>query len=132
MEPRPHGTLRDLQGLGDLLVGQADVVLQDHDCPMVERQSLEPTVELVAIGHAASLISRVRSLWQDAAAPQVPEPSVPRLGVCGSHHDAVRPRLESVRVLKLGEMPPDIDERLLSGILCPSGIAEDVMSGGVH
>ena len=132
MEPRADGALRDLQRLGDLLVGQADEVLQDHDGPLIERQSLEATIQLVAIGDGAGMISRIRSLWQDAADPPVPEPSVPRLGVRRPHHDAVGPCLESVRVLELGKMAPDVDERLLGGVLRPSGIAEDVVSGGVH
>ena len=34
--------------------------------------------------------------------------------------------------VELGEVPPDIDECLLCGVLRPSGIAEDVVGGGIH
>ena len=49
----------------------------------------------------------------------------PRLRPAVSYHDPIRPGIETVRVTQGRQVPPDIDQGLLEGILRLIHVAED-------
>ena len=55
-----------------------------------------------------------------------------RLGEAGSHHQAVEPGVEAVRVAEAGQVTPGDHQRVLHGILGPVDVAEDPLRDRVE
>ncbi len=58
--------------------------------------------------------------------------SLPALGVTGAHEEAVRPGLEAGRVAQLGELSPNVEQRLLSCVVGEMDVAQDPMRHSVE
>jgi hypothetical protein len=54
------------------------------------------------------------------------------LGIAGPHDEPIRPRIKALRVAKLGEVPPNRQQRLLSGVLGEVQITQDAVGQGME
>ena len=101
-------------------------MVQHHDRTVVERQSAEGTLELVAVEDGTDVVRRHGLvLWLSGVGQ--PAPGTTGLGVAGVHQEPVRPSLEARRVAQLRQLTPDVQQRLLGGVLSLVGIGQDVL-----
>ena len=66
MEARASGAGWDTQGTGHRLKRHIEVLVHHHHRSMLERESLEAALQLVAIGHAAYIVDSHRLPADDA------------------------------------------------------------------
>ena len=96
---RPRG---DLQHLGDLHERQPEVVVQDEDRPLVDREPAERPLQFVAVGDG---VASIRGRWPvDGQDADVGDPmACPlRFVVAGVDEDPMDPGLEAVRLPQCG------------------------------
>jgi len=132
MESRAGGTRRDLENLGDLDERQAEVVVQDEDRPLFDRELPERAFQLVAIGEGGAAIrSRWPSHRQD---PDVGSPVAGslRFVVTGVDEDPMDPCLETVRIPKLRKPAPGEDEGVLQRILGEPWVTQDPLGDRIE
>ena len=115
MEPGVHGADGDAQRLGRILDGEVEIVVEDDDGPVVDRQPTEPALELITVmdipGHVES-----HRLPSSRDARQRLEPAL-RLAVARSYDEPIAPGIEARGVAKLRERLPDLQERFGSSSL---------------
>jgi hypothetical protein len=119
---RPHG---DLESLGDLGRGQAQVVGEDKDRPLIRRKPSEAAFEAVAVLDRHRLVRSSRPIDREDADVRVPCPPAARLGVAGVDEQALEPGVEAVRIAEAGQLSPGDHQRLLHSVLGPSDVPED-------
>ncbi len=72
MQSRSGGTGRDAEHLGDLHERQPEVVVQDEDRPLIDREPAEGPLQFVAVGDGVGV---VRGRWPvDGQDPDVRRP----------------------------------------------------------
>ena len=125
MESRTGRASRDAERLGDLGRLVPEVVVQDEDRPLFGRQSAEPAVELVPVGYGEQVIGCGRSIDRQHAKVRCPAPLARRLGDADIDQEALKPRIEAVRIAETPEVTPGDHQRVLQGILGPIDVAED-------
>jgi len=132
MESRAGCARGDVEDLGDLYERQPEVVVQDEDRPLLDRELPERAFQLVAIGKGGAAI---RCRWpghrQD---PDVGSPVTGplRFVVAGMDEDPMDPRLEAIRIPKLRKPAPGEDEGVLQRILGESRVAQDPLGDRVE
>ena len=86
----------DLQHLGDLHERQPEVVVQDEDRPLVDREPAERPLQFVAVGDGGAAVRGRRPI--DGQDPDVRRPlaSPLRFVVAGVDEDAMDPRFEAL------------------------------------
>jgi hypothetical protein len=94
---------------------------------MVQRESPEGTLELVAIDDLARAIDHHRFVNRQQPDVRRPAAGLPALGVAGAHEEPIRPGLEAGRVTKLGKVLPDAEQRLLRRVLGQIDVAQNSM-----
>ena len=119
---RPDG---DAERLGDLVERQVEVVVEDHHRAMVDGESPEAALELVAIDDRAQALRHRRLVGRQEAEVRRPAAGPASLGVAGAHEEPVRPGVEARRVAELRKVPPDGQQRLLRRVLGEVGVAQD-------
>ncbi len=92
---------------------------------MVDGQSPEAALELVAIDDRARAPPRRRLIDRQEAKVRRPVAGPAALGVAGAHEEPVRPGVKARRVAELGKVSPDGQQRLLRRILGEVGVAQD-------
>ena len=99
MQPRPEGGDGDLEDVRRLGVPHAEVVMEDDHDPLLRRQALEASVELVTHGHGALGVGR-RRLQRRVEGELDDRPlSAPFRGaVAGTDEQPMQPGVEPVRV----------------------------------
>ncbi len=111
--------------LGDLHERQPEVVVQDEDRPLIDREPAERPLQFVAVGDG---VAAVRGRWPiHGHDPDVRRPAASplRFVVAGVDEDAMDPRLEPVRVPKMREPAPGKDEGVLQRVLGEARVAQD-------
>jgi len=132
MESRAGGTRGNAENLGDLHEWQAEVVVQDEDRSLFDRELPERAFQLVAIGEGGAAIRRRwPSHRQD---PDVGSPVAGplRFVVARVDEDPMDPCLEAVRIPKLREPAPGEDEGVLQRILGEPWVAQDPLGDRVE
>jgi len=90
--------------------------MKDHNRPVVDRETAECPLQLVAVGNASRRILS-RPIGLDQAQPGLPVAGPTSFRVAGADEELIRPRLKSGRVAQLGEALPDRQQGLLRGVL---------------
>ena len=98
MEARSSRPVRDPERLGDLDERESDVVVEHEDCPLIERQLPERTIELVPIADRADLVGVARAIGRQEADGRGPLASPRRLRVALVDEDPEGSRLEPLRL----------------------------------
>ena len=120
MEPgldRPDG---ESQGIGRVHQGQADVVVEHDERPLVRRQMQERPVQLVAIRDRADVVRRGSCSRQSTCAC----PVTARLAIARVDEQAAKPDLEAVGVTS-APMPARHHQGILDGIVRSLLVMED-------
>ena len=125
VEPGLRGPDGDAEALGDLGSGQAEVVVEDEHGPLLEGESPEGSLELVAVVDGQDL-SGVLSIL-DGQEPDIRRPTTatPGLGVALVGQDPMEPGLEAIGIAQRSQLTPGRDERGLHGVLGQVGVAQD-------
>ena len=99
--------------------------MQHHHRTMVNRESPEAALELVAIDDRAQAIRshRLVSRQEMEVGRRATYPA--SLCVAGAHQKPVRPGVKARRVTELWEVPPDGQQRLLRCVLGEIGVPQD-------
>jgi hypothetical protein len=100
-------------------------VVEHDDRAVLQAQALERPLELLAEGDVGEGIPCSGQGVGEVDDGDAHAPVAPGLGTAGTHDDAVRPRLEPIRVAQRAQIPPDRDQRLLDSIFGGIGVAED-------
>ena len=116
---------RDAEDIGDPVERPVEVVVQDHHRTMVDGESTEATLELVAIDDRARRIHLHRLIRGKQAKVRRPGSFPAPFGVAGAHEEPVRPGVEARRIAKLWKVPPDGEQRLLRRVLGELKIAQN-------
>src|SRR3954452_6223445 len=105
--------------------------MEDHDRPVLDGQPTKPSLQLVAVPDPGEVVDGRTFDWQD---PKVRRPTPVRtpLGIAGADEDAIRPRLEPLRIAKPRQLAPDLEERLLRRVFGEVGLAEDPLGDRVE
>jgi len=115
----------DVEHVGDLLEGQAAEVVQDHDRPLFHREATEATLELLAVDYGSHLVGGHRLTHPERRQAGHPSTLPTSLVIAGTNEDAVGPRFEARWLTQSREVLPDVEQRLLGGILRESSVAQD-------
>jgi hypothetical protein len=126
MEPGPNRASRHAQDLGDLVKGQAAVVLQHDRGALLRAERPKRSLEKIAIGHGAGGIGLGIIRIEQTERGRLPS-LLPQLVVAGSDQHPVRPGLDQVRVSEAGQVSPQADERHLERIAGGVEVAQDPM-----
>jgi hypothetical protein len=121
---------RDVEGLGNLVERQVEVVVQDHHRSVIEGEASKSTVELIAVDDGAQLVRRHRLIGREETDVGRPTSCLAGLRVTGAHEEAVRPGIEACRVAELRKVPPDAQQRLLRRILGKAEVAQNPVRRG--
>ena len=117
---------RDAQCLGNGDEGQANVVVQDEDRPLVDREPAKCLLELVAVGDALDVVVLARRVRRE-------DPN----GGMPTAYGAVRLRSKhepgfgmpilrkALRVAEVGQFPPDREQGFLQRVLGENWVPED-------
>src|SRR4029079_12368151 len=108
---------RNAEGLGDLLERPVEVVVKHHERAMFKGKPAEAALELVAIDDLAQALLHRRLVSRQEAEVRRRTAGPAALGVTGTHEEPVRPGVKARRVAEIGEVPPDVEQRLLRRIL---------------
>ena len=103
--------------------------MQDDDDPVVHGQLPKPPLELVTIKYRAEGIARDRFMRGRQGRVGEPLGRPLRLGVTGVNEDPVGPALELGRVTQPADVAPDVQVRLLGGVLGPGAVPQDAVRG---
>lgn len=125
MEARSSGPGGDAEQVGDLDEGQPEVVVQDEDRPLVDRDAPEGALQLVAVGDSRTLVRGRRPGRRQDPDARRPMTRALRLVVAGVDQDPMDPGLETVRIAKVRETAPGQDEGVLQSVLRQAGVAQD-------
>jgi succinyl-CoA synthetase beta subunit len=107
-------------------------VVKDDQGPRLRPETAEAAFKLVAIvgdGHAVVDRRRVDRSQFDIDTMS-PEPA--RLIDTGADEQPMEPGVETIGAAQCGQVTPGPDERLLDGVLCQVGIAQDEPGGSVQ
>src|SRR4051812_1777554 len=101
---------RDREPVGYLVQRQPQVVMEDENRPLLDRQPPEGALQLVAVFDCEEL-ARLRQ-FLDPTDTDVDGPATvaPRLCVALVDQDPMKPRFEAVRIAERAELPPGDDE----------------------
>src|SRR6185295_17262160 len=102
---------------GKLFQGHVEVVVQDHDRPVVNRELAEATLQLVPIVDGSECVPGLRLVSLKHTEIDRPASVSLALGVAGANEEAVRPGVKARRIAELRKVLPDAEQRLLRGIL---------------
>ena len=117
---------RDAKGLGNRLERQVEVVVEHHHGSVVDGESAESSLELIAVGDRPELLVRSgRLVSRHDPEIRAPAPNSMTLGVAGANEEPVRPRLKAGGVAKLWQISPDGQQRLLRRVLGQIRVAQD-------
>ena len=132
MEARFRRSERDPERDGDLRQWQVEIVIKDDQRPRIRLETAEAAFELVAVvGDGYAVVDRRRvDGSQFDIDPVPPEPA--RLIDTGTDEQPVEPGVETIGAAQCGQVTPGADERLLDGVLCLVGIAQDEPGGSVQ
>ena len=125
MKSRSDRPGRDAERLGDLVERHVEVVVQDHHRTVFDGEPPEAALELVAIDDRAQAIRRHRLIGREEAHVRGPATGSAALGVAGAHEEPIRPGVKARRVAELRKVSPDVEQRLLRGVLGEVGVAQD-------
>jgi uncharacterized RmlC-like cupin family protein len=123
---------RNTKGLGDLLERPVEVVVKHHHRAMFDGKPAKAALELVAINDLAQALAHRRLVSRQEAEVRRRLAVPATLGVAGTHEEPVRPGVEARRVAEIGEVPPDVEQRLLRRILGEVDVAQDPVRNGVE
>jgi hypothetical protein len=96
-----------------------------EDRSVLRRQPADHPVHVVPIRHVDGEVAFGRGLDDQLPHPWRTSGGASRLCVAGPHEQAMKPRLEPIRVAQLGKIAPGDEECLLDGILRPLDVADD-------
>jgi hypothetical protein len=132
MESRSGRPGRDAEQFGDLDEGQADVVVEYEDGPLLHREPTVRTLELIAVRDRVGIVGRRWPADGQDSDVRPPRLSPLRLVVAGMNEDSMDPRLEAIRVAKMREPLPGQDEGVLQSVLGSTAVAQDPEGDGVE
>src|SRR5262245_64153070 len=92
---------------------------------MFDGKPAEAALELVTIDDLAQALARCRLVSRQEAEVRRGAASPATLGVAGTHEEPVRPGGKARRVAEVGEVPPDVEQRLLRRILGEGDVAQN-------
>ncbi len=125
MESGLGGPDGDTETVGNLGQGEADVVVEDEDGPLLDREPPEGPVELIAVvdgGDLARLPLTGHGQESDLGRPAT---ATPGLGVALVGQDPVQPGFEAIGVAQCAQLPPGHDQRGLHRIIGTVGVPQD-------
>ena len=103
---------------------QTDVVVEDHDRAVVDREMPKASLELVPVREVSRTV-RHRRFHPDGLNGALVAPAPPVLIRGRAQEDPIQPRVEALDVAQLRKLPPAANKRLLDGILGQVLVAED-------
>ena len=104
VKSRPGRSVRDAERFGDRHEGQAHVVVEDEDGPLVERELAECPLQLVAIVDRSNVVREVGLVNRQLADRGSPAP-VPRpFRVTGVDEDPEGPPIEAAGPRRFGNL----------------------------
>ena len=122
----------DLEQLGDLHERQPEVVVQDEDRPLIDREPAERPLQLVAVGDgrrcrpgSPAARSGRTGRWPSRARPL-------RLVVAGVDEDPMDPGLEAVGFPQVRDPAPGEHEGVLQRVLGETRVAQDPLGDRVE
>src|SRR5215203_3947436 len=125
MDPGFHGPRWDVESVGDVGEGQAEVMMEDQDGTLLEREPAKGSVKLVPIVDRQDLL---RSRWLrhgHEADVRFQPTAASRLGVALVGEDPMEPGFEAIRIAQRSKLAPSGDERGLHGVLRLVPVAQD-------
>src|SRR6185503_18167198 len=110
---------------GNLRQVEARKVPQHEDRALLWVEALEAALQLVAIGDRQKLVGPAGQIGRQD--PKVGDEAAltRRLANAGTNDEAVKPRVEPIRIAESGQVTPSDHQRVLDGILGSVDIAED-------
>ena len=132
MESRAGGTGGDAERLGNLHQRQPDVVVQNEDGPLIERDAAKRPFQLVAVRQGAARIRarRVSDVENPDVCRELPAPT--GFVVAGVDEDSMDPRLEVLRLPQVRDPAPGEHESVLQRVLGQTRVAQDPVSHRVE
>ena len=118
--------------LGDLHERQPEVVVQDEDRPLIDREPAERPLQFVAVGDGGRAVRGRRPI--DGQDPDVRRPLARplRFVVAGVDEDAMDPRLEALGLPQVREPAPGEHEGVLQRVLGETRVAQDPLGNRVE
>ena len=116
---------RDAECLGNGDEGQANVMVQDEDRPLVDREPAKCLLELVAVGDALDVVVLARRVRREDPNGGCPPPMARCVCVAGANQDSECPSFEALRVAEVRQLPPDREQGFLQRVLGENRVPED-------
>src|SRR5687767_9600759 len=113
VKSRSGGPRRDAERLGNLDQGQPEVVVQDEDSPLVERDMSEGALDLVSVRELAARIGGRGTAEIEHSNAGGALPSASRLGIAGVDQDPVDPGVEALAIPEVWQLSPGGHEGVL-------------------
>ncbi len=132
VESRSGGPGRDAEQLGDLDQGQPEVVVQDENRPLFDREPAICPLQFVAVGDGVGLVRGRRPANRQDPDVGRPVASPLRFVVAGVNEDPMDPRLEAICITEMREPPPGENEGTLQRVLGETAVAQDPVRDGVE
>ena len=115
---------RDPERLGDLDVAHPELVLQDEDGPLLQREAPEGPVDPLGLGESCGRVDGLVICQVDQRDLGAP-PRLATFVIAGVDDHLAQPGLEPRRVAQARQLPPGADDRLLGRILGSVRVPED-------
>jgi hypothetical protein len=124
----PDGDAKAVRYLGQR---EPEVVVEDEDGPLLDRQPAEATFELIAVVDGEDLAGVTAPFGRKDVDVDGPATLPPRLGITLVDDDPMEPGLEPIGVAQRPELAPCGDERSLHRILGSIPVMQDA-TGDAH
>jgi hypothetical protein len=104
-------------------------VVEHEDRPLFGRQPAEPTFQQVTVGDGDQIVGSGRSVDRQDPKVRGSTTLARRMVDADVDEEALKPRIEAVRIAEAPQITPGDHQRVLEGILGPIDIAEDTLCG---
>lgn len=131
MEAGPRSPFGNAQGGRDLRERIPQVVVQDHDRPLLRSEPSKGLVKLVPSDDTTGHIGTAGRIGWDDPDARRPAALTASLGIAGVDDQAVEPGVEAFGIAQARQVPPGAEECLLGRVLRPVRVAQDPERKGV-
>ena len=125
VEPRLDGPEGHAELGGNLGERQAEVVVEDEDRALLQRQPPESALHRVTLEDGAVVVASRRLIGWEQSNVGRPVATALGLSVACVDEEAPQPGVEAIDIPELRQLPPGEDERLLDGVFREPEIAQD-------
>lgn len=130
METGGGRAVGDVEDLGHLADGEVEVVVQDHDGPLIQVEMLELVSEPITVGHIGRGVrcSGHHGFGRHVQLDQGPSPFLAGDLVAGANRQSMEPGIPGTGITQCAEVPPGQEEGILDRVLGAIPIAKDEAS----